>query len=256
MMNDENKSYFTFGEGEKKFVIIPGISVHGVVGLAGLIAASYKDFAQDYTVYVLDRPAQLKEDVTIKDLADDAAMTMDSLGIRDAYIFGASQGGMIVQQIAIDYPELVRKMILGSTLSRPNETIKRVTGEWLCLAESRDEEALASRFVEDVYSEKTLEKYRKALVMANSRITEEEYERLIKMIKSCRSFDCYDELPQIQCPVLVLGSEGDRVVTPEASREIAQRLGCEIYIYDSSYGHAVYDEAPDYKQRCKVFFEA
>jgi hypothetical protein len=55
---------------------------------------------------------------------------------------------------------------------------------------------------------------------------------------------------------LALGSEGDRVTTPEGSRQIAEKLGCAIYLYDSSYGHAVYDEAPDYKERILAFFQA
>ena len=36
-------------------------------------------------------------------------------------------------------------------------------------------------------------------------------------------------------------------------REIADLLGCELHIYED-YGHAVYDEAPDYKERILEFF--
>ena len=47
--------------------------------------------------------------------------------------------------------------------------------------------------------------------------------------------------------------EGDKVVTADASREIADRLGCELYLYPDSYGHCVFDEAPDYKDRILNF---
>lgn len=246
--------YIVFGKGEKNFVILPGLSVHSVMGLADSIADAYKCFAEDYTVYLFDRPKVLQEGTTIRDLAAATAEAMKAVGIENAYIFGASQGGMIAQYIAIDYPELVTKMILGSTLSKQNATFETVGNDWLLLAEKKDENGLLERFVDDIYSETTLKAYRDVLISSNAGITDEEYERLVILIKSCVIFDCYEELTSIQCPVLVLGSEGDKVVTAEASKEIAEELNCEIYLYDASYGHGVYDEAPDYKQRCMDFF--
>ena len=37
--------------------------------------------------------------------------------------------------------------------------------------------------------------------------------------------------------------------------EIAEKLGCPIYLYGGEYGHCVFDEAPDYKQRMYHFFK-
>ena len=41
-------SYISFGSGKKNFVIIPGLSIHGVMGLAEQIASAYQEFAADY----------------------------------------------------------------------------------------------------------------------------------------------------------------------------------------------------------------
>lgn len=41
----------------------------------------------------------------------------------------------------------------------------------------------------------------------------------------------------------------------ESSKEIADILGCELYMYSDVYGHAVYDEAWDHKQRVLNFYE-
>ena len=56
--------------------------------------------------------------------------------------------------------------------------------------------------------------------------------------------------------MLVIGAKADRVLTPEGSVEIAEKLGgkCELYMYDEKYGHCVFDEAPDYKDRIYKFF--
>ncbi|MBQ1944921.1 MAG: alpha/beta hydrolase, partial [Ruminococcus sp.] len=68
------------------------------------------------------------------------------------------------------------------------------------------------------------------------------------------TLDIYDRLEQIHCPTLVLGAIDDKVLTAQASFEIAQKLGCACYFYESIYGHCAFDEAPDYKQRLLDFF--
>ncbi|MCC7365699.1 MAG: alpha/beta hydrolase [Dehalococcoidia bacterium] len=54
---------------------------------------------------------------TLRDMADDAVGLLDALGIPAAHIVGASMGGMIVQQMAIDHPSRVLTMtsIMSST---------------------------------------------------------------------------------------------------------------------------------------------
>ena len=246
--------YIVFGSGEKNFVIIPGLSVHSVTGSADMIAEAYEEFSEAYTVYVFDRAREIHDGYTIRDMAEDTAASMKALGIKNADLFGASQGGMIAAYLAMDHPELVRKMILGSTIARPNDTFRRLTEEWIQLAERKDEAGLLESFADNVYSEATLKAYREILISSNSGVSDEEFRRFLILTKACREYDCYDELPTIQCPVLVLGSEGDRVVTAEGSKQIAEALGCEIYLYDQNYGHGVYDEAQDYRQRCMDFF--
>lgn len=257
-VNTENieMDYVTFGNGKKNFVIIPGLSIHSVMGSADAIAESYKDFTDEYTVYVFDRPKNMKEGYTIQDIADDTATILKSLNLDNIDIFGASQGGMIALELAINYPNLIHSMILGSTLSKPNDTFTNVVNEWIDLATEKNEDALLENFVQKVYSQATLDAYHDVLISSNKGITDAEYEQFIIQAKSCLSFNCYDQLSSIQCPVLVLGSEGDQVVTSLGSQEIADKLNCEIYLYDTNYGHGVYDEAADYKQRCLDFFNS
>jgi len=250
---DMEMDYIVFGSGRKAFVILPGLSIHSVMGSVEAIEAAYKDFSEEYTVYVFDRAKDIQEGYTVRDMAADTAVAMKSLNIEGADIFGASQGGMIALYIAIDHPELVHKMILGSTLAKPNDTFNRVVDEWIQLAKERNEVGLLESFADNVYSQATLDAYRETLISFNLGISDAEYRRFIILAEACKTFDCYDALSAVQCPVLVIGSEGDCVVTAEGSRQIAEAIGCELYLYDDSYGHGVYDEAPDYRQRCLDF---
>ena len=55
----------------------------------------------------------------IRDLALDAVGLLDALGVERAHIVGASMGGMIAQQVAIDQPG--RLLSLCSIMSRPGD---------------------------------------------------------------------------------------------------------------------------------------
>ncbi len=254
-IKDNEMNYIVLGSGKKNFVIIPGLSIHSVMGLVEAIAEAYKDFNTEYTVYLFDRAKNISEGYSVRDMAKDTVEAMKALNIENADIFGASQGGMIAEYIAIDYPELVNKMVLGSTLSKPNDTSRKVIGNWIKLAKEKEETKLLESFVDDVYSQNTLEIYRDYLIDSNKGITDKEYERFIILASACEKFNCYDELKNIKCPTLVLGSLGDKVVTVEGSKEIAEVVNCDIYLYDDNYGHGVYDEANDYKQRILAFFQ-
>jgi pimeloyl-ACP methyl ester carboxylesterase len=70
-----------------------------------------------------------KGEYTIRLFADDTAGLMNALEISRAHVLGISMGGMIAQELAINYPEKVSKLILCSTCSQycPTEEQSRVT---------------------------------------------------------------------------------------------------------------------------------
>ncbi|MFM5953857.1 MAG: alpha/beta fold hydrolase [Novosphingobium sp.] len=56
----------------------------------------------------------------LTDMADDAAALLDALGIAKAHVVGASMGGMIVQLMAISYPDRLLSMTsIMSTTGNP-----------------------------------------------------------------------------------------------------------------------------------------
>src|SRR5258708_27205337 len=52
---------------------------------------------------------------TVGAMARDAASLIDGLGLEQVDLFGFSMGGFVAQQIAVDRPELVRRLILVGT---------------------------------------------------------------------------------------------------------------------------------------------
>jgi len=52
----------------------------------------------------------------------------------------------------------------------------------------------------------------------------------------------------------VIGGKQDKVVSEMASEEMAEKLGCEIYMYEE-LGHAAYEEAVDFNKRVLNFLK-
>ena len=232
--------------------MIQGLNTRGLKGAGVSLAWMYRIFAKDYRVFLFDRRAEVTSGFTVRDMAADVAAAMDALHLTDADILGVSQGGMIAQHLAIDRPDLVRKLVLAVTLSRDNDTVCRVVRNWIDLTEQGKMKELVSDMAAKMYSNAYLKRYRPFLPLLTILQKPKDIPRFIILAKACLGCKVYEELARIQCPVLVIGGEQDQVVGADASREIAEQLNCPIYMYEN-LGHAAYEEAKDFNQKVYDF---
>lgn len=247
--------YVCFGRGTKPLVIIPGLSFNRVKGFVLPLMYMYRMFARQYRVYVFDRKEVIPEGYAINDIARDTAYAMKTLGLSNAYVFGISQGGMIAQYLAAGYPELVDKLVLGVTLSRQNETVQKVVRNWISLCEKNDYRGIAADMLEKMYSDAYVKRYRRIFPLLARFGKPKDMNRFILLAEACLTCDIYKDLDKIQCPVFVIGGRQDKVVTGEASEEIAEKLGCSIYMYEN-LGHSAYEEAKDFNSRIDAFLHS
>lgn len=252
-LSELEMDYITFGCGTKTLIMIQGLSTRSINGAALSLAWMYRIFAKDYKVYLFDRRKNIHRNITVRELASDIALAMDALGISNADVFGVSQGGMIAQYLAIDRPDLVHKLVLAVTLSRNNSTVIEVVQRWITMSEQGNWKALVSDMAEKVYSSAYIKRYKSFLPLLTLLQKPQDVPRFVTLAKACLTCETYDKLDQIRCPVLVLGGAQDKIVTGEASSEMAQKLGAELHIYNE-LGHAAYEEAKDFNQRVYHFF--
>lgn len=249
MYNAENKTiklscgaemyYAKFGRGKKCMVMIPGLNIVDMNGTADNLAYFYHRFADDFTVYVFDRRKGRDPDCTLRSMANDLADAMNSLNINDAYVVGVSQGGMIGQYLAAEHPELVRRLVLGVTASKTNPVMLEAVGEWIAMAENGDLQGVLTKSYNKMYTEKQMKVYQGLIPFMMKFTKFMSTERFADHARAIYTLDSYDILDKIKCPVLVLGAELDRITTAEGAKEIADKLGCDIYIFPDE-GHAAY----------------
>lgn len=93
-------------------------------GLGGNLAtwddAFVHGLARHFRTLVFDNRGTGRSDkpdhpYSIRTFSDDAAALFDSLGWNNAHVFGASMGGMIAQQFALDHVSRVERLILCCT---------------------------------------------------------------------------------------------------------------------------------------------
>ena len=249
-------NYFRFGTGKIPFVMLPGLSVRKVMHSADLIAEAYSQFAEEFTVYVFDRRNELPKAYPIREAAEDTAAAIESLGLTDICLFGASQGGMLAMEIACNHPELPHKLVLASTSARMTEKLCMAPEYWVGLAREKKPEELYLSFGKEIYPPNVFEQLKPHLIKASESVTDEDLKRFICLAEGMEGFRA-DDLDRIACPVLVIGSKDDAVLGTEAFENIRKKLkghpDAEFLLYDG-YGHASFDTAPDFKDRVFRFF--
>lgn len=251
-IEDASFDYIQFGTGAKTLIMIQGLNTNGIKGAALSLAYLYRIFAKEYTVYLFDRRKEVYGGITVRDFAFDIAMAMDRLGLKNADVIGVSQGGLIAQNLAAIRPDLVHKLVLAVTASRSNETIENTIGNWIGLTLQGDFKGLVKDMAEKMYSDAYIKKYQPFMPLLTLIQKPKDINRFLVLTLSCLTGDSYDLLDEIKCPVFVIGGKLDKVVSGAASEEIAEKLGCEIYMYES-LGHAAYEEARDFNERILEF---
>lgn len=243
-----------FGNGARPFAILPGLAVQSVLASAEAVAAAYRPFTADYSVWLFDPRKELPPAYGLREMARDTAGAMRALGLAEACVFGASMGGMVALGVALEHPGLVKKLVLASTTARVTDARRGALEKWIALAKAGRTEALYLAFGESLYPPSVFAGVRDDFVRAAKAVTARELERFVVLAEAVRGFDVADAVGRIACPTLVVGSRDDRVFGDGAAEELAAAIpGAELLLYDG-HGHAVYDTAPDFVAWMLEFF--
>ena len=252
-VGDVQMTVTRFGSGKKNLVMLAGMSMTGLAGLGEPVSEMYRDFADEYTVYVFDRLQILPGDASVRSMAQDTAEAMRTLAIEKADVMGASQGGMIAQYLAIDYPEMVEKLILTVTAPNANEVVSDDVRRWIEMVHKGDHTALMIDTAEMMYSDKYLAKNRKFFPILAPFTKPKSYDRFLINANAILNFDARKDLSDIKCPTLIIAGDDDKTVGNEAPYLLNQGiLNSEIFVYNG-LGHGAFEEAKDFYDRVFEF---
>ena len=256
--NDKSMDYVTFGKGKKSLVIIPGLGdgLQTVKGMAMPFSITYRILAKRYKIYVFSRINELRQGYTTRDMAADVAEAMETLNLDAAYVMGISQGGMIAQWLAVDFPERVKRLILTVTTAKPSQLARERIERWQKLSQSGNFKHLMQDIAQHSYTQKSYQKWRLLYNVMGIFGRIKDKQRIDIQSVSCLKHDSLDFLEKINCPTLIIGAEKDDVLGVDGS------LGLHQHIKDSQLtilpecGHALYEQNKDFQKRVLVFLES
>lgn len=257
IINRTSMPYVVFGSGSTPLILLPGLSdgIKSVRGQATVLALTYRKLAKRYKVYVFSRKDEIEENYSIKDMALDQKKAMDKLGIKKCFMMGISQGGMIAQQFAINFPDVVERLILTVSTSQAEALLKQVTTNWISFAQNNDYAALIIDTMEKSYTPKKLKKIRLMYPVISRVGKPKDLTRFLIQAQACLKHDVYDELHKIQCSTLLIGGKKDKIVGVEATLKMAQEIkNSHLLIYPNS-GHAAYEEEKSFVKDVMKFLQ-
>ena len=215
--------------------------------VGAMAAAGFRVIAFDNRGFGLsDKPAVPYDNAAYARLA---IALLDSLGISDAVLVGHSMGGAIAAEVAIEYPQRVRGLVLvGSAGLGAREPLLFRVARWPVLGPA----VLAFRG--RGYTARLL----KATYFDPSKVTESDvdqyyapvaqpaYGRALRAVLRQFHFDGLEgRLDKIEAPTVVLWGEEDRWVPLGLGRALAAGITRSAFVSVPHAGHSVQEEAPD-----------
>ena len=252
-----NTDYIRCGSGKKTLVILPGLGdgLRTVKGSALPMAIMYRALASDYTVYAFSRRNDLSVGASTRSMAADAAAVMTALGIQKADIMGVSMGGMIAQWLALDFPDLVGKLLLVVTSAEPNDVLRSSIAEWISCIQQGDHAAFMDSNLKLIYSDSYYRKNKWMIPFIGKLTKPKSYTRFLIMAEACSTHNAQGFLSGITAPTFIIGGEKDMALGADASRRIAQEIpGSKLLIYPQ-WGHGLYEEEPGFLKAVLSFLK-
>ena len=226
-------AYAVLGRGDRTLVISPGFVCHLEIVLEHPRLRAFIDALADrFQVILFDRRGvglseRLGATSTPAALAADIAAILDQEGIRRAWLFGSSEGGLGAMRLAIDAPDRVQGLCLFGSLARGSAAPDY---PWALPASAYD--AWLRRLIAGWGGPVGIETF--APSEKDDPVSRAWWARLVRhaaspgaletILGGLRDADLRAELHRIGVPTLVMHRRGDRAVRFEAGEHLARHI--------------------------------
>ena len=185
---------------------------------------------------------------TVRTMADDSVALLDELGIKKAHVLGTSFGGMISQEIAVNYPERVEGLVLlytgpgGSTFDYPGQRAAIEKMSWFSAPlKGMSPEAVMDAVLKLVYYRPWLEA-NLSRIMATSAKYPTSTEAFARQYEALIGFDATRRLNRILAETLIIHGEDDAAIFPASARFMARHIGGAELRMLGEAGHCLSEE--------------
>jgi 3-oxoadipate enol-lactonase len=202
---------------------------------------------------------------TTRTMAGDAVAVLDELGVERAHVSGASLGGMVAQELALEFPERVSTLVLGSTtggfrrldLAPRKELLDIFEATLRLLRPASDPERRVSDFLCTVASEDFARQCRpgdEAWDTVAAMLEDQTSQRGSALqLLACMRHSTWSRLPRLRMPVQVHHGSQDPLIPPAAGRELARRIPGARFEIHAGAGHALFERTEEVSESILAF---
>jgi len=251
-VDDIDVAYKMFGEGD------PLILIMGFSGTMDLWATEVlKELASHYQVIIFDNRGMglttaSDKEFTIELFAEDTAGLLDALNIERAHILGWSLGTNMAQELALNHPDKVDKLILYAADCGGQEAIDPPPWAMDIFA---DPSATPEQLLSTLFPKKWLEEHPDPSQYFPMPTEESSPENVQRQYEAWRNWaGTYSRLPQISQPTLLVTGTED-VGTPwQNSLIMVDRIPGTWLVQIEGGGHGVMYQYPEKFSRILITF--
>ena len=173
----------------------------------------------------------------MRTMADDAVAILDHLRIERSHVLGESLGGMVAQEIAITYPERVRKLVLMATTPGGKQEITPAIRKAFGIPDGVDPNQLTA----SDYAGSGIDMKKVGAIIMRLSFNNPLLPWALMMLarrqgspplaggaerqtQASSEHDTLDRLHLIQAPTLVITGSRDRLIPPHASEVLASHI--------------------------------
>ncbi|MFN6462008.1 MAG: alpha/beta fold hydrolase [Nostoc sp. DedVER02] len=220
----------------------PILGLHGHPGTGRSLSVFTNHLSKRYQTIAPDLRGYGKSrwngNFDMNDHLTDLEALLDRLNIEKCLVLGWSLGGILAMELALRLPERITGLILVATAAKPRGSHPPITWQdnlytgvagllnyikpsWQWNIETFGKRSLF-RYLVQQHTSTTYKYIAKEAVTAYLQTSPAATRALYSAIQS--GYNRLSDLPQIQCPSLVLAGEQDRHITSDSSLETARHL--------------------------------
>lgn len=227
----------------------PVVFLHGLGSSGRDWELQIPAFEGEYRIVLIDMRGHGKSDkppgpYSVAQFATDTVAVLDHLGIKSADFVGLSMGGMIAFQLAVDYPERVRSMVIANSgPALVPQTLKQRFAVWMrffivrAMGMRKMGETLAPRLFTDAAQE--LE--RQTFI---ERWAENDRRAYLDAMRALIGWSVEERISAIKAPTLILASEQDYTPVSAKAAYVAKMSTARLKVIENAH-HAVAVERPE-----------
>ncbi len=175
---------------------------------------------------------------TIADMALDVIRLLRHLGAEKAHLVGLSMGGMVAQQMALDYPYATASLVLADSAAHVPESAAQ---DSLRFIEANAMKDIAAKRITTAFSDAVDPAMLRHLI---EQVAINEKANYLRAARAVFGFDVRARLAEIAAPTLVILGEADRTFAPELITELAGGIAAARLQRIAGAGHISNMEKP------------